>query len=125
MPSLIELQTVRQSRGSLTVIEKILPFPVKRVFYIYDVPEGSVRGGHCHKRTRMALVALRGSCLITGAWGAWEYRLDDPSAALILEALDWHEMRFEVPGTILLCLASHEFDADDYIDEKPPKVATL
>lgn len=125
MPSLIELQTVRQDRGSLTVIEKVLPFPVKRVFYIYDVPAGSVRGGHCHKKTRMALVPLGGSCLITGAWGAWEYRLNDPSRALILEAPDWHEMRFEVPGTILLCLASEEFDADDYIDEKPPKVETL
>lgn len=125
MASLIKLQTIHQSRGNLTVIEKILPFPVKRVFYIYDVPEGSVRGGHCHKRTRMALIALQGRCTVSGAWTAWEYRLDDPSTALLLEPPDWHEMRFDLPGTILLCLASEEFDEDDYIDEKPPKVETL
>lgn len=40
MPSLVDLKTVRQSRGSLTVIEKVLPFAVKRIFYIYDVPRG-------------------------------------------------------------------------------------
>jgi hypothetical protein len=121
VPSLIDLATVRQSRGSLTVIEKVLPFPVRRVFYIYDVPPGTSRGGHGHKKTRMA---LSGSCRISGAWGAWEYRLDFPSRCLVLEPSDWHDMLFETPGTILLCLASEEFDADDYIDEMPPKEVT-
>ncbi len=121
MPSLIELQTVRQSRGTLTIIEKVLPFPVKRIFYIYDVPPGTSRGGHGHKKTRMALVALHGSCLVTGAWEVWAYRLDSPSTCLILDPPDWHDMLFELPGSILLCLASEEFDADDYVDEPPAK----
>jgi len=121
VPSLIDLATVRQSRGSLTVIEKVLPFSVKRVFYIYDVPAGTSRGGHGHKKTRMALVALAGSCLISGPWEAWAYRLDSPSSCLILDPEDWHDMLFETPGTILLCLASEGFDADDYIDEPPEK----
>jgi len=50
VPSLIELQTVRQSRGSLTVIEKVLPFSVKRVFYIYDVPPPRAAGGTATRR---------------------------------------------------------------------------
>jgi hypothetical protein len=121
VPSLIDLATVRQSRGSLTVIEKVLPFSVKRVFYIYDVPPGTSRGGHGHKKTRMALVALNGSCLISGPWASWVYRLDSPSSCLVLEPEDWHDMLFETPGAILLCLASEEFDADDYVDEPPAK----
>ncbi|MGO8693363.1 MAG: sugar 3,4-ketoisomerase [Rectinemataceae bacterium] len=125
MPSLVDLKTVRQSRGSLTVIEKVLPFAVKRIFYIYDVPPGTNRGGHSHKKTRMALIALNGRCRISGARGAWEYRLDDPSSCLILDPPDWHDMFFEVPGTILLCLASEEFDADDYVDEPPAKDSKL
>jgi len=121
VPSLIDLATVRQSRGSLTVIEKILPFGVKRVFYIYDVPPGTSRGGHGHRKTRMALVALAGSCRISGPWESWAYRLDSPSSCLILDPEDWHDMLFETPGTILLCLASEDFDADDYVDEPPAK----
>lgn len=73
----------------------------------------------------MALIALNGRCRISGARGAWEYRLDDPSSCLILDPPDWHDMFFEVPGTILLCLASEEFDADDYVDEPPAKDSKL
>ena len=125
MPALIHLQTIRDSRGSLTVMEKGIPFPIKRVFYTYGVPAGTVRGGHGHQVTRLALVAAAGACSVSGVTaggGAWEFRLDDPSRCLVLEPADWHQMRFDSPGTILLCMASEDFSASEYFYERPEPV---
>lgn len=58
MAQIINLPTVRQSRGRLTIIEKVLPFEVKRVYYIYDVKGDEVRGGHRHKTNCQALVCI-------------------------------------------------------------------
>lgn len=62
MAYLIELPTITDDRGKLTVIERILPFEIKRVFYVYDVTQK--RGGHRHKKTKQALICINGSCEI-------------------------------------------------------------
>jgi hypothetical protein len=122
MPTVLHLTTHIDERGALTVVEKEVPFPIRRVFYIYNAPAGIVRGGHGHKRTRMALVAAAGACRVSGfaADGSrWSYALTDPAVCLLLEPEDWHEMEFQTPGTVLLCLASEEFDPDDYEYARP------
>lgn len=122
MPALVHLTTIAEPRGHLTVIEKGIPFPVKRVFYTYNVPEGAVRGGHRHKKNRTALMVPAGTCDVSGITPGktpWTYRLDDPSVCLVLEPEDWHQMTFVAPGTILLCLASEEYDPEDYIYDAP------
>lgn len=118
MASLIELQTMTDQRGTLTVIDKILPFEIKRVYYIYDVKKE--RGGHRHKKTTQAFICLTGSCEINvEKKGKKEkYVLDKPNKCLILQPEDWHTMDKFSKNAILLAIASEHFDKEDYIQEK-------
>lgn len=122
MAYLINLKTFSDNRGNLTVIEdKELPFKIKRVFYIYGV-DNSVRGGHRHKTTIQALVALQGSCDIYNNDNNLEQRftLNHPSQCLILEPQDWHNMYNFSKDCILQVFASEYFSESDYIWESYP-----
>ena len=118
MAQLMDLKTFTDKRGNLTVIEKIIPFEIKRIFYIYGVDE-SKRGGHRHKKTIQAAICLKGSCHIYNSDGITEnnYILDQPNKCLILEPKDWHTMYNFTSDAILMVLASAFFDQDDYIFE--------
>jgi len=115
MAYLIELPTFRDKRGKLTVIENILPFEIKRVYYIYDVK--SQRGGHRHKKTIQALIALGGKCEVYVNNGKEEkiFLLDSPNKCLVLEPEDWHTMDNFDKNTFLLVFASEYYDKHDYI----------
>lgn len=115
--SAIELPTIENSKGLITVCENLLPFEVKRAYWIYGADNQS-RGGHRHKVTSQCLVALSGSVLIEMCDGV-NYEtivLDRPNKALIVEPKDWHVMKFG-SGSVLLVLASHFYDVNDYIDQ--------
>jgi len=116
MASLLQLKTFTDNRGSLSVIEKELHFPVKRIFYIYNV-DTSVRGGHRHKKTIQAAICINGSCRIYNNDGNKEeyFYMDSPEKCLILEPSDWHQMDQFTKGSVLLVLASELFDMNDYI----------
>jgi len=118
MAYLIDLKTFIDVRGNLTVIEKTIPFDIKRIFYIYGVDQ-SVRGGHRHKTTIQAAICLKGSCRIYNNDGQDEnyFVLDQPSKCLILQTRDWHTMDQFSPDSILMVLASEYFDQQDYIFE--------
>jgi dTDP-4-dehydrorhamnose 3,5-epimerase-like enzyme len=118
LATLLTLKTHSDKRGSLTVIEKVLPFKVERIFYIYNVDD-SIRGGHRHHNTVQAAICINGSCLINCNDGSKEavFLLDDPNKCLILNPEDWHTMSNFTQGAILLVLASHLFDEKDYIYE--------
>lgn len=118
MAYLIDLKTFTDTRGNLTVIEKTIPFEIKRIFYIYGVDD-SLRGGHRHKTTIQAAICLRGSCRIYNNDGDDEkyFILDKASKCLILETRDWHTMDKFSPDSILMVLASEYFDQQDYIFE--------
>ena len=117
MPYLLEIPKITDDRGSLSVIEDVLPFQIKRVFYIYDV-NGS-RGGHRHKKNRMALICINGSCKIftDNSNKKEEFILDNRSQCLVLEPEDWHSMDDFSDNSVLLVLASHLYNKDDYILE--------
>lgn len=119
MAQLISIPTLSDSRGSLSVIEKLLPFEIKRVFYIYGVT--SPRGGHAHHKTCLALIALGGECKIDiNAYGKKSsYHLTSPSMCLVLEPHEWHTMHSFSPTATLLVLASEFYDPQDYIYEEP------
>lgn len=121
MARLIDLKTFTDERGNLTVIEKVIPFDVRRIFYIYGV-DNSVRGGHRHHKTIQAAICLKGHCTIWNSNGsqAGEFVLDNPSKCLILEPRDWHKMYNFSPDAILMVLASEYFDPADYIYEPYP-----
>ena len=119
MAYLISLKTFTDKRGNLTVIEKSIPFDIKRIFYIYGVDE-SVRGGHRHKKTLQAAICLKGSCIIYNDdhTKKEEFLLDTPDKCLILEPKDWHQMHSFTKDAILMVLASEYFDEHDYIFER-------
>lgn len=118
MAHLINLTTHKNHRGCLTVIEKEIPFPIKRVFYIYNVDD-SIRGGHRHHQTIQAAICISGSCTIFNDNSKEQtvYHLDSPEKCLILQPEDWHKMYDFSPGAVLLVLASTTFDEKDYIYE--------
>lgn len=116
---LIDLNQLGDERGLLTVIEEnnTIPFEIKRVFYIYGTTNGVSRGMHAHYKTRQALIAVKGSCTISldDTRRKTEVVLDHPTKALLLEPNDWHEMYDFSPDCVLLVLASHLYDSEDYI----------
>ena len=118
MALIIDLPTFKDNRGKLTVIEKVLPFDVKRIYYIYDAT--AKRGGHRHRKNMQALICLNGSCEIYVNDGKSKniYILDRPDKCLILYPQDWHTMDKFSNDSILLVLASEYYDVNDYIDEE-------
>lgn len=115
----LDIKTIEDPRGKLGVIEAELSFPIRRIYFMYDVV--GCRGGHSHKKTRQALVCLTGRCEVhvSGKRVANTFSLDSPTKALILEPSDWHTMESFLPGTVLLVLASRKYDPKDYVYEKP------
>ena len=118
MAKIIDLKTFTDMRGNLTVVEKVLPFDIKRVFYIYGVDD-SKRGGHRHHKTVQAAVCIKGSCKIYNNNNIVEeiFNLDTPSKCLILNPEDWHTMYDFSEDAILMVFASEYFDQTDYIFE--------
>jgi hypothetical protein len=118
MAKLISLKTYTDFRGNLTVIEKVIPFDIKRIFYIYGV-DGSVRGGHRHHTSLQAAICLNGCCTISNDDGKFkqDYILDTPDKCLIIYPEDWHNMHNFTPDAFLMVLASTHFDPSDYIYE--------
>jgi dTDP-4-dehydrorhamnose 3,5-epimerase-like enzyme len=123
MAYIIDLKTFTDSRGNLTVIENVLPFPIKRVFYIYGV-DNSVRGGHRHHKTFQAAICIQGSCKIYNHDGDKKevFLLDKPSVCLLIEPKDWHKMYDFTTDAILMVLASENFDQNDYIFESYDRI---
>jgi len=118
MAYIIDLPTFENESGKLTIIERVLPFDIKRFYYVYEVK--SIRGGHRHKKTIQALVCLGGSCEIYINNGKEEQTilLDASDKCLIVEPEDWHTMDKFSDGSTLLVFASEYYDLNDYIDEK-------
>jgi len=118
MAHLINIQTFKDSRGKLTVLDQIVPFQIKRLFYIYSVDD-TERGGHRHRETYQAAICIQGSCKITNNNGKITelFELDTPEKCLMLNPEDWHVMHAFSSNAILLVLASTPFDPLDYIYE--------
>ena len=118
MGHIINLTTYKDSRGILTVLDRVVDFEIKRLFYIYAVDD-SDRGGHRHHNTYQAAICIKGSCKITNNDGQKTeiFDLDTPEKCLILEPNDWHVMHSFTEDAILLVLASTAFDPKDYIYE--------
>jgi dTDP-4-dehydrorhamnose 3,5-epimerase-like enzyme len=121
MAKLLRLTTHKDQKGDLTVIEKNIPFDIKRVYYIYNVDK-SVRGGHRHLKTIQAAICISGSCVISCKSNSKEdikeYKLSDPDVCLIINPEDYHTMHNFTKDAVLLVLASEFYNPKDYIDEQ-------
>lgn len=116
----IILPKIEDRRGNLSVIENdTIPFDIKRVYYLYDVPSGAERGGHAHKEVQEFLVSLSGSFDVVLDDGEEEciITLNRPNMGLLIKAGIWRELRNFSSGAVCLVLASDIFDEADYIRE--------
>ena len=115
---LLDIPTINDARGNLAVIEKdILPYPIKRVYYLFDFPSDSFRGGHAHKEQLEFLIALSGSFTVTldNGQSKKSFLLNKPNKGLLLPTGIWRELEDFSSGAICLVLSSGEFEEDDYI----------
>jgi mannose-6-phosphate isomerase-like protein (cupin superfamily) len=114
--TVLNLPTFTDPRGSLTVLERALPFAVVRSYWIYGA-DGQTRGGHRHRHTRQALVAVHGevSIYMNDGVASDNVVLQRPGQCLLVEPKDWHTMTFG-PGAVLLVMSSHPYDRSEYID---------
>jgi hypothetical protein len=116
MPQIIHIPTHPSKGGQLSVLEDIVPFEIRRVFYIYRCDD-TPRGHHRHRTTHQLLICLSGRCTVDTDNGQVQesFVLDDPAIGLYLLPEDYHVMRNFSPDGVLLVLASTPFDPADYI----------
>ncbi len=115
---IILIPKIEERRGNLSVIENdTIPFDIKRVYYLYDVPTGSERGGHAHKDLRQFLVALSGSFDVVLNDGKEEtiITLNKPYEGLLINSGIWRELQNFSSGSICLVVASEVYIEEDYI----------
>lgn len=125
--SIIELDKHHSDRkGNLTVVQNggstesptgTLPFDVKRVYYLYDVPGGEERGAHAHRDLSQLIIAASGSFTVTLDDGKCKrsFFLNRPYQGLYVKPGLWRDLGDFSSGAVCMVLASEEYDADDYI----------
>ncbi len=118
---LVYLPKIADPRGSLTVAESLdsIPFEIKRVYWLYDVPGGGSRGGHAHRRLRQMLVAVSGAFHVTldNGFERKTVLLNHPYQGLLIERGIWRTLDDFSSGAVCLVLASEHYDAADYIED--------
>ena len=117
---IINIPKVEDHRGNLAIIEKdVVPFEIKRVYYLYDVPSGAERGGHSHREQYEFLVALSGSfdVILNDGNQQKTVSLNKPFEGLLITNGIWRELKNFSSGAGCLVIASNVFDEEDYIRE--------
>ncbi|MFC4477534.1 sugar 3,4-ketoisomerase [Flavobacterium chungangensis] len=117
---IIAIPKIEERRGNLSVIENTtVPFDIKRVYYLYDVPAGAERGGHAHKELQEFLVALSGSFDVVLKDGKEEQiiTLNKPYEGLLINPGIWRELQNFSSGSVCLVIASEVYIEEDYIRE--------
>jgi len=115
---IVELPKIADPRGNLTFIEgnRHIPFAVQRVYYLYDVPGGSERGGHAHKNLHEFIIAMSGSFDVVLQDGSEKRRfhLNRSYYGLYVCPMIWRELDNFSSGSVCLVLASSPYDEGDY-----------
>ncbi len=117
--AIVPFKKIHNRAGNLTVVEglKNLPFEVRRIYYLYDIPGGESRGGHAHKRLFQLIIAASGSfdVLLDDGENKKVVTLNRPYFGLMVVPWIWRELLEFSSGAICLVLASHKYDERDYI----------
>lgn len=116
---LIEFPKICDPRGNLSFAEggRHIPFTIRRVFYIYDVPGGECRGGHAHKECSIVLMAITGSfeLRLTDGRNEKTFLLNRANKGVLIPPGVWDTMHDFTTGSVALALASHPYEEEDYI----------
>jgi hypothetical protein len=119
--NILPLNKIHNRAGNITIVEEQIniPFEVRRIYYLYDIPSGEVRGGHAHKVLNQLIIAASGSfdVLLDDGLNKKIVTLNRPNYGLMVVPGIWRELMEFSSGAICLVLASHLYDADDYIRE--------
>ena len=117
--TVIELDKHHHDKGNITVVEnrKEVPFEVKRIYYLYDVPGGEARGGHAHKDLRQLIIAASGSfkVILDDGISKRTIVLNRPYQGLLIVPGIWRELDDFSSGSVCLVLASEKYSEEDYI----------
>ena len=118
---IIDLPKITDPRGNLTFAEaqEMVPFDIKRAYWVYDVPGGESRGGHAHERLKQFVIALSGSFHVTLDNGHERKMvlLNHPWQGLLIETDTWRTLDDFSSGAVCLVLASEHYEAEDYIED--------
>ncbi len=125
----VELPVVADPQGDLAFAEgeQHVPFPIARVFYVYDVPSEALRGGHAHIALEQVVFCLCGRLEVSVDDGRRRdaFCLDDPRSGLYLPPMIWQDLADFTPGSVYLVLASARFDEGDYIRDHGDYLAAV
>ena len=126
---LIDLPKIAEPRGNLTFVEgrNHIPFDIRRVYYLYDVPGGSERGGHAHKGLHQLIIAMSGSFDVVLDDGKKKKRvhLSRSYYGLYVCPMIWRELDNFSSGSVCMVLASNKYDEADYYREYPEYLTAL
>tara|TARA_R110002072_G_scaffold13418_7_gene56205 strand:+ start:38703 stop:39116 length:414 start_codon:yes stop_codon:yes gene_type:complete len=116
---IIDLPKIQDPRGNLTFIEggEHIPFDIQRVYYLYDVPGGSERGGHAHKNLKQLIIAMSGSfdVVLDDGFEQKRYHLNRSHYGLYIDTMVWRELDNFSSGSVSMVLASNKYSEDDYV----------
>ncbi len=115
---IIEIPKIENSLGNIAVIENdVIPFNIKRVYYLYDIPSSSIRGGHSHKKLQQVLIAISGSfdVVLKDGISSTTITLNKPDKGLLIKNNTWRELENFSSGAVCLVLASTNYIEEDYI----------
>jgi dTDP-4-dehydrorhamnose 3,5-epimerase-like enzyme len=126
---LVSFPKVVDPRGNLSFVEgeRHVPFAVRRVYWLYDVPGGAQRGGHAHRETHEVLVAMSGSFDVVLGDGAitQRFHLNRSYAGLYVPAMVWRELDNFSSGSVCMVLASEPYDEADYVRDRAEYLRTV
>jgi dTDP-4-dehydrorhamnose 3,5-epimerase-like enzyme len=119
--TIIELPKINDPRGNLSFIEseRHIPFEIKRVFYLYNVPVGETRAGHALKQCHQFIIAISGSfdLILDDGTGKKRYQLNQPYRGLYVPPMIWREINNFSSNAVCLVLASEYYNEADYFRE--------
>lgn len=115
---IIDIPKIENILGNIAVVENdVIPFDIKRVYYLYDIPSSSKRGGHSHKKLQQIVIAISGSFNVVLKDGNTirTITLNKPDKGLLVQNNIWRELENFSAGAVCLVLASDVFEEKDYI----------
>jgi dTDP-4-dehydrorhamnose 3,5-epimerase-like enzyme len=126
---LVELPVREDPQGDLAFAEggRHVPFPIARVFYVYDVPGEAVRGGHAHLALEQAVFCVAGrlEVIVDDGTQREAFALESPRTGLYLPPMVWHDLGGFAPGSVYVVLTSAHFDEADYIRDRDEFLAAI
>ena len=126
---IIELPKITDTRGNLTFIEgnNHIPFEIKRVYYLYDVPGGADRGSHAHKLLHQFVICLSGSfdLILDDGYGEKAFSLNRSHKGIYICPMIWRQLNNFSSGAVCMVLASEVYDENDYIRDRSQFISSV